>query len=81
MCQSFAARLRCVEGDSQPFEIVHAHDWLASGGLETLGKSRSRSLVLTMHSTEYGRGVILGAAANQSESPDSSEKQFTQPIG
>jgi glycosyltransferase involved in cell wall biosynthesis len=56
MCQSFAARLRCVEGDSQPFEIVHAHDWLASGGLETLGKSRSRSLVLTMHSTEYGRG-------------------------
>jgi glycosyltransferase involved in cell wall biosynthesis len=56
MCQSFAARLKCVEGDSQTFEIVHAHDWLASGGLERLGKSRSRSLVLTMHSTEYGRG-------------------------
>ena len=54
MCQSFAARLRCVEGDSQPFEIVYAHDWLASGGLETLGKSRSRSLSLTITRRSMG---------------------------
>jgi glycosyltransferase involved in cell wall biosynthesis len=37
------------------FDIVHAHDWLASNAMVWIKEGRGRPGVLTMHSTEYGR--------------------------
>jgi glycosyltransferase involved in cell wall biosynthesis len=37
------------------FDIVHAHDWLASNAAVWIKEGRGRKAVLTMHSTEYGR--------------------------
>jgi glycosyltransferase involved in cell wall biosynthesis len=37
------------------FEIVHAHDWLASNAVVWIKEGRRHKAVLTMHSTEYGR--------------------------
>jgi glycosyltransferase involved in cell wall biosynthesis len=38
-----------------PFDIVHAHDWLASNAMVWIKQGRGRRGVLTIHSTEYGR--------------------------
>ena len=37
------------------FDIVHAHDWLASNAMVWIKEARGRRTVLTIHSTEYGR--------------------------
>src|SRR5262245_42741095 len=44
-----------VENFVGPFDIVHAHDWLASNAMVWIKQGRGRKSVLTMHSTEYGR--------------------------
>jgi glycosyltransferase involved in cell wall biosynthesis len=44
-----------VENFIGPFDIVHAHDWLASNAMVWIKQGRGRKGVLTMHSTEYGR--------------------------
>ena len=45
------------EGD---FDIVHGHDWLVADALHEL-KNKGYPVVLTYHSTEYGRnGGVLG---------------------
>ncbi len=38
-----------------PFDIIHAHDWLASNAMVWLKEACRRRVVLTVHSTEYGR--------------------------
>lgn len=55
MCRSFVARFYAVEDFVGQFDIVHAHDWLASNAAVWIKEGRGRRAVLTMHSTEYGR--------------------------
>jgi glycosyltransferase involved in cell wall biosynthesis len=55
MCRSFVHASFAVEDHSGPFDVVHAHDWLASNAAVWVKEGRGRRAVLTMHSTEYGR--------------------------
>src|SRR5579871_2400728 len=55
MCRSFVHEFFAVEDSVGRFDIVHAHDWLASNALVWIKEGRRRKAVLTMHSTEYGR--------------------------
>ena len=55
MCRSFVAAFYSVEDSVGKFDIVHAHDWLASNAVVWIKEGRGRKAVLTMHSTEYGR--------------------------
>jgi len=56
MCNAFVARLREAEDFyCRPFDIVHGHDWLASFAIERVKHELQRPVVLTIHSTEYGR--------------------------
>src|SRR4051794_22178750 len=55
MCRSFAHEFAGVEDHVGKFDIVHAHDWLASNAVVWIKEGRGRKAVLTMHSTEYGR--------------------------
>jgi glycosyltransferase involved in cell wall biosynthesis len=56
MCEAFVARFRAAEDFyGRPFDIVHGHDWLASEALERIKHQLHRPIVLTIHSTEYGR--------------------------
>jgi glycosyltransferase involved in cell wall biosynthesis len=55
MCRSFVNHCFAVEDSIGAFDIVHAHDWLASNAAVWVKEGRRRRAVLTMHSTEYGR--------------------------
>ncbi len=55
MCRAFVHEFNAVEDHIGRFDIVHAHDWLASNALVWIKDGRGRKAVLTMHSTEYGR--------------------------
>jgi glycosyltransferase involved in cell wall biosynthesis len=55
MCRAFVHRFFAVEDGSGRFDIVHAHDWLASNAAVWIKEGRPHKAVLTMHSTEYGR--------------------------
>jgi glycogen synthase len=55
MCQSFVDCFNWVEDCTGKFDIVHAHDWLASNAAVWIKEGRKRKTVLTIHSTEYGR--------------------------
>jgi glycosyltransferase involved in cell wall biosynthesis len=55
MCRSFAHHFGGVEDHVGRFDIVHAHDWLASNATVWIKERRRNKSVLTMHSTEYGR--------------------------
>ena len=55
MCRSFVHHFYGVEDHVGRFDIVHAHDWLASNAAVWIKEGRGRRAVLTMHSTEYGR--------------------------
>jgi glycosyltransferase involved in cell wall biosynthesis len=55
MCRSFVHHFNAVEDSIGKFDIVHAHDWLASNAVVWIKEGRGRKAVLTMHSTEYGR--------------------------
>lgn len=55
MCRSFVDRFCRIEDHVGRFDIVHAHDWLASNAVVWIKEGRGRRAVLTMHSTEYGR--------------------------
>jgi glycosyltransferase involved in cell wall biosynthesis len=56
-----------VEDGIGRFDIVHAHDWLASNAVVWIKEGRGRKAVLTMHSTEYGRNGnrLLGGQATR----------------
>jgi glycogen synthase len=55
MCRAFVQEYFAVEDHVGRFDIVHAHDWLASNAVVWIKDGRGRKTVLTMHSTEYGR--------------------------
>jgi glycogen synthase len=55
MCRSFVHAVHAVEDAVGRFNVVHAHDWLASNAAVWIKESRGRNAVLTIHSTEYGR--------------------------
>lgn len=55
MCRSFVHTFFAVEDHVGRFDIVHAHDWLASNAAIWIKEGRRHNTILTMHSTEYGR--------------------------
>ena len=56
MCRSFVWHFFQTEDHIGHFDVVHAHDWLASNAIVWIKQSRwTHRAVLTMHSTEYGR--------------------------
>jgi glycosyltransferase involved in cell wall biosynthesis len=55
MCRSFVHHFFAVEDGVGRFDVVHAHDWLASNAVVWIKEGRRHKAVLTMHSTEYGR--------------------------
>ena len=66
MCRSFVWHFLRTEDYTGRFDVVHAHDWLASNALVWIKEARpSHRTVLTMHSTEYGRcgNVFWGGAS------------------
>ncbi|HEX6792122.1 MAG TPA: glycosyltransferase family 4 protein [Candidatus Krumholzibacteria bacterium] len=55
MCRAFVDRVFVVEDMQGPFDVVHAHDWLAANAMIWIKQGRNRPGVFTMHSTEYAR--------------------------
>jgi glycosyltransferase involved in cell wall biosynthesis len=55
MCRSFADHVFQTEDFIGPFDIIHAHDWLASNAMVWIRQGRGRRTCLNIHSTEYGR--------------------------
>lgn len=55
MCRSFAHHIIETENFIGPFDIIHAHDWLAANAMIWLKQWRGRKSIFTVHSTEYGR--------------------------
>lgn len=55
MCRAFVERVFVVEDMSGPFDLIHAHDWLAANAMIWIKQGRGRRGVLTIHSTEYAR--------------------------
>jgi glycosyltransferase involved in cell wall biosynthesis len=55
MCRAFVHEFFAVEDHVGRFDVIHAHDWLASNALVWIKEGRGRRAVLTMHSTEFGR--------------------------
>ncbi len=55
MCRSFVHHVFQTEDHIGPFDIIHAHDWLAGNAMIWIKQGRGRKSVLTVHSTEYGR--------------------------
>ena len=56
MCRAFVTSVFQAEDYmGAHFDVVHAHDWMASNAMVWIKKGRGRKGVLTMHSTEYGR--------------------------
>lgn len=41
--------------DREPFDLIHAHDWLVAYAARVLKHAHRRPLVATIHATEYGR--------------------------
>jgi glycosyltransferase involved in cell wall biosynthesis len=44
-----------IEDMIGPFDVVHAHDWLAANAMIWIKQGRARKAILTIHSTEYAR--------------------------
>jgi len=56
MCRGFVASVFHTEDYmGAHFDIVHAHDWMASNAMVWIKQGRGRKGILTIHSTEYGR--------------------------
>ncbi len=56
MCRSFVRHFFETEDYIGHFDVIHAHDWLASNAMVWIKQGRpDHRAVLTMHSTEYGR--------------------------
>jgi len=55
MCRSFVRHVTAAEDLGGPFNIVHAHDWLAASALISIQQGSGRRGIMTIHSTEYGR--------------------------
>jgi len=55
MCRSFVHHVFQAEDFVGPFDVIHAHDWLAANAMTWIKQGRGRKGILTIHSTEYGR--------------------------
>ena len=55
MCGAFVSRLWQVEEYCGKFDIIHGHDWLTTKAAVWAKQGRRRPIVMTIHSTEYGR--------------------------
>lgn len=56
MNQSFVWHLGETEHFiGSPFDIIHGHDWLSVDSIRQIKNEWRRAVVLTMHSTEFGR--------------------------
>ena len=56
VCRAFVRHFFQTEDHIGHFDIIHAHDWLASNAMVWIKEGRpDHRAVLTMHSTEYGR--------------------------
>ena len=56
MCRGFVdAVFHTEDYMGAHFDVVHAHDWMASNAMVWIKQGRGRKGILTMHSTEYGR--------------------------
>ena len=55
MCRSFTYHVFRTEDFIGPFDVIHAHDWLAAHAMIWIRQGRQRKSIFTMHSTEYGR--------------------------
>ncbi|GIK15873.1 MAG: glycosyl transferase family 1 [Planctomycetota bacterium] len=56
MCDSFVWRLGETEHFlGSRFDVIHGHDWLACRALRQIKNEWGRPVILTMHSTEFGR--------------------------
>jgi len=57
MGDAWVERLRAAEDFyGRPFDVVHGHDWLCANALMKVRQDFERPVVLTLHSTESGRG-------------------------
>lgn len=54
MCRSFAHHVCATEDAHGPFDVIHAHDWLAGNALIWGKQARGRKTALTLHSTSTG---------------------------
>ena len=54
MCRSFVHYVFQTEDYIGPFDIIHAHDWLAGNAMIWIKQGRGRKCIFTIHSTEYG---------------------------
>ena len=55
MCRSFVDTFLATEDHIGRFDIIHAHDWLASNAVVWIKEARGHKSIMTFHSTEYGR--------------------------
>lgn len=56
MADAFYRRLVEVEdGFGERFDIVHGHDWMVTPAMTRVKNERHGTVVMTVHSTEYGR--------------------------
>jgi glycosyltransferase involved in cell wall biosynthesis len=56
MCRAFVTAVFQTEDYmGAGFDVVHAHDWMASNAMVWIKQGRGRKGILTIHSTEYGR--------------------------
>ena len=55
MCRAFVDRVFELEDLLGPFDVIHAHDWLAANALIWIKQGRDHRGLLTIHSTEYAR--------------------------
>jgi glycosyltransferase involved in cell wall biosynthesis len=56
MCRAFVhAVFQAEDYMGAPFDIIHAHDWMAANAMVWIKQGRGRKGILTIHSTEYGR--------------------------
>ena len=55
MCRSFVHHVFQAEDFVGPFDVIHAHDWLAANAMIWIKQGRGRKGILTIHSSEYGR--------------------------
>jgi glycosyltransferase involved in cell wall biosynthesis len=56
MCRSFVNSVFHTEDYmGTPFDIIHAHDWLAANAMVWIKQGRGRKCIFTIHSTEFGR--------------------------
>jgi len=55
MCGAFTDRVFQIEDYSGRVDIVHGHDWMTAKAAAWTRQGRGKRVVMTFHSTEYGR--------------------------